>query len=158
MRTILALLTGMLLSASLAHAQPGAPTGPPPAFKIVTSVDKDKGMIVFKETVYRHVPVSKEIVMIVNGQQVKKTVTEYVAVAEERLFEINAANSRIITPDGKQLPIDEVWMRVKAKSVVVVSATSDATAQAYLRALSAETLVIIPAAPKNEPIPQPKKE
>ena len=49
-------------------------------------------------------------------------------------------------------------MRVKAKSVVVVSATSDAPAQAYLRALSAETLVIIPAAPKNEPIPQPKKE
>src|SRR5262249_59662177 len=101
------------------------------------------------ERLYKHVPVIREVVEIVNGQQVKKTVTTYETVAEERLIEINAANSRIITPDGKQLPIDEVWKRLKANTVVVVSADSSTPAAPYLLALSAETLIIIPGPTKK---------
>jgi hypothetical protein len=143
MKLILPILACSLIMASSAVAQPG-PNGPPPSFKIVTSTDSAKGHIVFHEPVYRTVPVQKEIVEIVNGQQVKKTVTEYVTVAETRETKIDATNSRVITPDGKQLPIDEVWKRLKANTVVVVSANSSTPPAPYLRALSAETLIIIP--------------
>src|SRR2546423_350614 len=106
MRTA-AIIAALLLSSSAVYAQP-------PAFKTVTSTDPKKGVIVFRETSYKTVPVLKEIIENVNGQQVKKVVTETVLVAEERLVRVNAAKSRIITPDGKQLPIDQVWKRVKA--------------------------------------------
>src|SRR5437763_17190335 len=99
-----AILVAALLSCSVAYAQPPAP---PPTFKTVTSTDPKKGVIVFRETSYKTVPVLKEIIENVNGQQVKKVVTETVMVAEERLVSVNAAKSRIITPDGKQLPIDQ---------------------------------------------------
>jgi hypothetical protein len=143
MKLILPILACSLIMASVAAAQPG-PNGPPPSFKIVTSTDSAKGHIVFHETVYRTVPVQKEFVEIVNGQQVKKTVTGYETVAESRETKIDATNSSIITPDGKQLPIDEVWKRLKANTVVVVSANSSTPSAPYLRALSAETLIIIP--------------
>jgi len=149
MKTTLAVLTGLLLAPSAAQAQPGGQLGSAPTFKVVASTDKAKGSIVFRERLYKHVPVIREVVEIVNGQQVKKTVTTYETVAEERLIEINAANSRIITPDGKQLPIDEVWKRLKANTVVVVSADSSTPAAPYLRALSAETLIIIPGPTKK---------
>ena len=148
MKAIILILACPLLMASPAWAQ-SRPTGPPPSFKIVGSTDPAKGLIVFREVLYKHVPVAREVVEIVNGQQVKKTVTTYETVAEERLIEINAANSRIITPDGKQLPIDEVWKRLKANTVVVVSADSSTPAAPYLRALSAETLIIIPGPTKK---------
>ena len=71
--------------------------------------------------------------------------------------------SRIITASGKQLPIDEVWKRVKANSVIVFSGSYEAPAEAYLRTLSAEAVVIIPGAGAiNEnrpppPVPEKKK-
>jgi hypothetical protein len=148
MKPLLSILGCSLIMASVAVAQPG-PNGPPPSFKIVTSTDPAKGHIVFGETVYRAVPVQREIVEIVNGQQVKRTVTEYVTVAESRETKIDATNSRVITTDGKQLPIDEVWKRLKANTVVVVSADSSTPSAAYLRALSAQTLVIVPGPMKK---------
>src|SRR6516165_5586848 len=143
MKLILPILACSLIMASVTVAQPG-PNGPSPSFKIVTSTDSAKGHIVFHETVYRTVPVQKEFVEIVNGQQVTKTVTGYETVAERRETKIDATNSSIITPDGKQLPIDEVWKRLKANTVVVVSANSSTPSAPYLRALSAQTLIIIP--------------
>lgn len=149
MKSNLVILTCLLLAPSLAQAQPGGQPGPAPTFKVVASTDKAKGLIVFREILYKHVPVTREVVEIVNGQQVKVTRTALETVAEERLIEINAANSRVITPDGKQLPIDEVWKRLKANTVVVVSAHSSTPSAPYLRALSAETLTIIPGPMKK---------
>jgi hypothetical protein len=143
MKPILSIVTGLLIIASVAVAQPG-PSGPPPSFKVVGSTDPAKGLIVFRETVYRTVPVQREVVEIVNGVRIKKTVTGYETVAEERTTQIDATNSRVITPAGKQLPIDEVWKKLKANTVVAVSADGNTPAAAYLRALNAETLIIIP--------------
>jgi hypothetical protein len=156
MRFAIAIVAAVTIATGAAHAQPGQQE-PPPVFKVVNSTDKNKGVIAFRYTVNRAVPVQKEIVVIENGQQVKRTVVEHVWVAEERLMQIDAAKSRIITPDGKQLPIDEVWNRVKANSVVVVSGNGQPPAQAYLRALNAETIVIIPPPGPDEARP-PKKE
>jgi hypothetical protein len=85
---------------------------------------------------------------------VTKTVTEYVQVLEQRMVAYNAANSRVITPDGKQLPIDEVWKRVKKDTVIAVSANGNTPAAGFLAALRADTLVMIPPMPKV-PVPAP---
>lgn len=75
--------------------------------------------------------------------------TEYQTVLEQALQVFDVRTSKIITPDGKQVPIDDVWKRLKAKSVVVVSSDSNTPAQHFLRALNAETLIIIPAQVKK---------
>jgi hypothetical protein len=143
MKAIVLFLACPLLMASPAWAQSG-PSGPPPSFKIVGSTDPAKGLIVFREILYKTVQVQREVVELVNGMTIKRTVTENVFVPEERTTQIDATNSRVITPDGKQLPIDEVWKRLKANTVVLVSADGNTPAAAYLRALNAQTLVIIP--------------
>ena len=156
MRIVLALVASLLLSGSLL-AQPD-PSGPPPTLKLVANVNKEKGTIGFLLTVTKSVPVEVEREVEVNGQKMKVKATVYEFVQTQQVIDINLAQSRIITPDGKKVPIDEVWKRLKKNSVVVVSGDGNAPAQAFLRALNAETLVIIPPAPKNEFLPPPKKE
>jgi predicted P-loop ATPase/GTPase len=150
MKLAFAIVTTILLLAGHVSAQP-APAGPPPVFKVVNAADKTKGLIEFIETVTRVVPeqreVFKEIVVVKDGVQVKEVVKEkvsvYVPVTEQRIVMIDAAKSRVITPDGKQLPIDEVWKRLKKDTVVLVSSDGNTPAQAYLKALNQETLVVI---------------
>jgi hypothetical protein len=152
------------LCTTVAHAQqPPAFLGAPPAFKTVASTNKEKGQITFLETVVRMVPEQRARVVIRDGKQITENVTVQRPVFEQTLRLFDATKSRVITPDGKQLPIDEVWKRLKANTVVVVSADGNTPAQVYLRALSADTLVIIPgpaapmAVPAPMPIPVPKK-
>jgi hypothetical protein len=124
MKPALAILTTTLLLASQATAQP-APAGPPPTFKVVSGTDKTKGLIEFIETTTRLVPerreVLKEIAVVIDGRQVKQVVTEvvmvHVPVTVQSKVVIDAAKARVITPDGKQLPIDEVWKRLKQDTV-----------------------------------------
>jgi hypothetical protein len=151
MKSILAVLAAMLLSANLAQAQPPSPT---PAFKVIVSADKAKGVIAHHETTYRTVPVLREVEEIVNGQTVKKAVTSFETISEVRLVEINVAGGRVITPDGKQVPNDDLWKRLKKDAVVVVSGSGEAPAPEFLRALNAQTLVIIPGPAKLTPPPK----
>ena len=142
MKSAFAILASLLCMASVATAQP-ASSGLPPVFKIVTSTDKTKGQIVLLETVAKAVPVDKVIrVITADGPELRK-VTEFVIVYEKRTVVIDATKSRVITPDGKQLPIDEVWKRLKKNTVVAASDDGNTPAQEYLRALSAETLIVI---------------
>jgi hypothetical protein len=143
MKAIVSIFACPLLAVSVALAQP-APTGLPPSFKIVSGTDPAKGLIAFREITYRTVQVQREVAEVVNGMTIKKTVTSNEIVAEERTTQIDASSSRVITPDGKQLPIEEVWKRLKANTVVAVSADGNTPAAAFLRALNAQTLVIIP--------------
>lgn len=152
MNPICTVLTSFFYLASTAAAQPGVP----PTFKTVASVDKEKGQIVFAYTVVKSVPQEVEVVIIKDGQVFKERQTRYTYISEQRLSAIDASKSRVITPDGKQLPIDEVWKRLKPSTVVVVSADGNTPAQAYLQALNPATLVIIPP-PIIPPPPQPKQ-
>jgi hypothetical protein len=150
MRTIIA-AAALLLLASLATAQVNIP----PAFKVIANVDKDKGHIIYADNIIRMVPVQKQVMKIVNGQNVVEVVTEYVSVVETRNVLIEAAKSRVITPDGKQLALDEVWKRLKANDVFALAADSNTPAKVYLRALSPDTLVVIPPAVAMPPVPVP---
>ena len=59
--------------------------------------------------------------------------------------------SRVITTDGKQLPIDEVWKRLKPNTIVAISGNFNVPHESYLRALNPEILVIIPPEVKDAP-------
>jgi hypothetical protein len=142
------------MTMSVAVAQPGAPKGSPPVFKIVASVDQAKGHIVFHEFMYKSEPRVEKRKVVKNGQEVIEEVTVMVQVPFMMAIPLDATASRVITPDGKQLPIDEVWKRVKAKTAVVVSTDHNTPDPAFLRALNADTLIIIPSAPP--PIKAPK--
>jgi hypothetical protein len=137
----------VLLSATLVAAQPGAGTDFPPAFKMVTNVDQKKGQVIILETVHKAVPVLVERIVVVNGKEERVTETRNEMVSEQRMIAIDMSNSRVITPDGKQLTLDDVWKKMKAKSVIVMSANGDTPAAVYLRALNPETLIVIPGAP-----------
>jgi hypothetical protein len=123
------------------------PQGLPPAFKVVVSTNPDKGELIFLDTVIRYVTEERFVQENVNGVQITKTVKVQVPVIEQRHILTDIGKGRVITPDGKQLPIEEVWKRLKANSVVLVSGDMNTPAPAYLRALNAETLVVIPAPP-----------
>lgn len=141
-----------LASAPLVIAQPGG-LGLPPSFKMVANVDQKKGQVFIQETVYKAVPVMVQRAVIVNGKQEIVTETRTEMVAEQRVVVIDMAISRVITPDEKQLALDDVWKKVKSNSVIVMSADGKTPGAAYLRALNPETLVIIPGPPAP-----PKKE
>jgi hypothetical protein len=161
MRIPIAVLAGFLCAAGVANAQPSSP----PAFKIVDGANKDKGVITFRETSVRYVAENRTVTKKENGIDVTRVITVKVPVFVQTLVEVDATKSRVITPDGKQLPIDEVWKRLKKDTVVVVSSDGNTPAQAFLRALNAETLVIIapqtlvpPSPPVDVPPLEKKKE
>lgn len=154
MRTFSVTLIGLLLLSSVAGAQPGPSVAP--VFKVVAKTDKNKGVITFRETEMKFVPQQRAVVEIVNGLKVVKNVTDSVPVFVESYSTMNAGESRFITADGKQVPIDEVWKRATANTVVVVSNDGNTPPQAYLRALSADTIIIIPPLARQAPVPAPK--
>ena len=135
-------LTAFLFAAGQVPAQP--PKGSPPVFKVVDTTEPKSGKILFKEIVHQAVQVFEKRKVLQNGVEVVVDVAVNKFVAVEVMTLIEANKCQIITPDGKQLPIDEVWKRVKAKSVVVVSGTGETPGQVYLNLLAADTIIIIP--------------
>lgn len=143
---------GLLSIAGVANAQI------PPTFKTVANADREKGKIALVDVVAKIVYVQVPRVIIKDGKEFTETVNEGRVVYEPRMVYHDAARSRVITPDGKQLPIDEVWKQLKPKMVVVVSADGKTPAPEYLRTLNAETLVLILPLAAPESIPLPKKD
>jgi hypothetical protein len=146
MKRLFAILACVLLAASRSSGQP---PGPPPIFHVVSKTIPDKGLIFL----VRYEPVTEQVAVKVlvniNGQIVEETRSEKRVVYTTVQYSMDIANARVITPDGKQMPIDEVWKRLKANTVVVLSGDGNTPAQPYLRALSSETLVIIPGPMKK---------
>lgn len=148
MRFILALIAAVLLiRSSIAQA----PVDPAPVFKLITSTAPKKGEITYLELIPKIMLVDFPRPVIVDGQRFIETVKVEQTYYEKRLIIIDAAKSRIMTPDGTQLPIDEVWKRIKANTIVAISPEGKTPAQPYLRALGADTLIIIP--PAHVPLP-----
>src|SRR5262249_2298008 len=114
MRFLVALAALVLAAAGPVVAQP--PKGPPPLFKIVSETNRDKGQILFKELGFKTEFRTEKRQVLQNGQTIDVEVQVQVLIPFEQVVTINAANSRVITLDGKQLRIDDVWNRVKAKT------------------------------------------
>src|SRR5262249_46641963 len=134
-----------LLTFVFATAAHGQMPGPAPTFMHVRSTVPEKGHAILLNLL----PVPRQVAVVekinVNGQFIERTriVTAYTFESIQSTYELSGA--RVITPDGKQLPIDEVWKRLKENVVVAVAGDSNTPNEAYLRALHNDTLVIIPA-------------
>ena len=136
-----------MMSANMAAVQTPAPKGPPPKFVIVHDTYPAQGTIVLSTAkVYTEKYQVKQNVNV-NGQVMERTQYHYRAVYQYDT--LDAHDSCVMTPDGKQLPIDEVWKRLKLNTLLVVSGDGKRPASEFLRALSADTLVFIPAPPKK---------
>ena len=111
----------------------------------------DKGLIFF--TIHQkrleQVPVKEKINVDGKVIEVVTLITREVYVPVEAHVEIT--KGRVISPDGKQLPNDQVWKRLKAGSVIVLSMEGITPAEPYLRALNKDTLIVIPG-PSTEQI------
>jgi hypothetical protein len=155
MRT-LCVFAALLALVNLAQAQPELP-GPSPVLRVVTKIDKGKGTIEVAEV--RRLPVqsTKLVTVIIDGQQVQQAVREITYTTVTATAMMNVAESRVITPNGKDVPVSEVWKRLKLNMVLVVSQDDNIPAQPYLRALASDCLVLIPPAQKGAPValPQP---
>ncbi len=160
MKAALAILVCCSLTAGIALAQSGGPRGAPPTFATIVKTTPAKGEIVLQQLK----PVEKAVEVVKKVRQNDKDVIvkEIVVVTDLVPYHLSlqATAIRFITPDGKGVPIDEVWKRLKANTVIAVSADSETPAAAYLRALHPETLVMIPVLPSGTPaekIPEQKK-
>lgn len=140
---------------------------PPPFFKMLDSADKAKGEIAWIDEDLGARPVQKQVTEFVDGVPVQKTVTEYVWNKGTRRTVVDLTSSRVITPDGKQVALDDAWKRLNKGSVVLISYDpTTPPAQAYLDTLKEGTLIVmLPAvskekigAPRKEPIAPPKKQ
>lgn len=122
--------------------------GPAPVFSYVRSTMPEKGhaVLVRTQTVIAEEPYTEKV--NINGKLVDVTRIKRVnkEVEVDTVYDLSA--SRVITANGKQLPIDEVWKRLKANTIVVISGGFETPPEAFLRALNPEVLVIVPALPK----------
>src|SRR5437588_338408 len=110
MRRAFAIVAGLLLTTCAANAQPGVP----PVFKVVVKTEPAKGQILFNELLFKTEARVEKRKVLKDGKEVEEQVTVEVMIPYMTTAMIDATNSRIITPNGKQLPIDEVWRRLKA--------------------------------------------
>lgn len=148
MRSIVAFFV-LALTVGFLTAQGPQPV-PAPTLHVLSRVMPEKGhaIITQSRTVFEERFVVERVME--NGMvvEVKRAVKVPVQVEYHVVYDI--ASSRVITPDGKQLPIDEVWKRLKANTVVAISGNFETPSASYLQALNPNTLVIIPAPPKKE--------
>jgi hypothetical protein len=141
MKYVIAMLSCLLIVSEVMAQD--APKGPPPVLKAVTSVDSTKGLIEFNEVRYVIEEVQKVVVEIVNGEKVEKVIREQRMVPVGQIIQVETAKSCFITPDGKQVPVDDVWKRVKANTVVAFVDGDKAPDAPFLQALNPQTIVII---------------
>jgi hypothetical protein len=154
MRFLIAIL-GCFVVVTAADAQPPGIPQAAPRLHVVRETTPAKGAIVLIHLSVEQVPVEVEETVIKDGEKIVVKKIVYKGVYVERSLNIDATKSRIITRDGKQVPIEEVWKRLKPNIVVAVSADENAPAAPFLHALSEETLIIIPVPPA--PVAPPKQ-
>jgi hypothetical protein len=143
------ILSLILLSPNVASAQTTVPKGPPPTFALVQEFTPQKGEIVLTRMVGVELFVPYVAKMVIDGKEQAVTKFKVEIRYEIRLATIDASSSRVITPDGKQLPIDEVWKRLKKQQVILES--SETPHAAYLGALHPDALVLIRGPSTKQP-------
>jgi hypothetical protein len=136
-----------MVSLVLAGFACGQPAGPAPTFVVVRDAVPGQGLIVLSTMKLVNELTPRQQIYVVNGRVMTRT--HYMSRWYYIQDTLDARDSCVITPDGMQLPIDEVWRRLKPGTVLVVSGDFNRPAPEFLRALSGDTLVFTPAAPKK---------
>jgi hypothetical protein len=175
MRTPFAIMAGFLFLAGTATAQPKAVPAPralPPMLRVVTNVHKDDGRIAFAVTEVKSLKSTKSVRELVDGVFVTRIFPEETPYVERSIHGLTigvhtviapdgtkttTVGFRVVTPDGKAVSAQDALKRLKEDSVIAISADSEIPDPAFLRALSPDTLVLIPPAPKSKEPAPPKK-
>ncbi len=130
------------------------PKGPAPTLQYFKA---DGESLVRNLQVAKAVPVQtqREVTRVVNGQEVKETVTVTVyqtQIVTEQM-KVAAKNATFATAAGKKLTTEEALGRLKDGAICVVAYKPNAVEAMYLKAFKDETLVI--TLPEPVPVPQP---
>jgi hypothetical protein len=131
------------------------PDGPPPAIKVVSAVDADKGVVTFLRVETVKVPVQVTEIVNVGGQQVMVTRTILKDGLRTSYVTQSLQNVRFGTAAGQALKLDEALKRLKPGTAVLVSSDGKAISPAYLAIVNPETLVLVPPVAEALPVPLP---
>lgn len=130
------------------------PKGPAPTLQYFKA---DGDSLVRTVQVTKAVPVQtqREVTRVVNGQEVKETVTvtEYVTQVVTESVKVAAKEATFGTAAGKKLTTDDALARLKDGAICVMVFKPRTVEAAYLKAIKDETLVI--TLPEPTPVPQP---
>jgi hypothetical protein len=146
MKRILPALLALLVAESLFAAPVPEAAGPAPDVAIVT---RDGDNLVWDVTVYKAVPVAKEVVVVIDGKATKKVITEtqMVPVHETQLLPLK--DIRAWTADGKPLDAAALARRLDRKTPVLLSRDGRPLGAAY-RGLFRDDAIIL-ALPQSQP-------
>lgn len=130
---------------SVVHSQPPA-LGPAPKILLVDAVTPDQGIVAIavEKTVTEVVPVVVEEKVIVNGMEmiVARTVLQTVSKVVQVKQAWNAGANKAFDSSGQPLTKEEVFKRLKAGDAVLVVPAGQKLAQAFLRLLSKDAVIL----------------
>jgi hypothetical protein len=156
MKRILSAVLALVVPASLLAAPVPEPPGPAPE---ITIVRKEGGNLIREVIVYKAVPVTREIAVVVDGKTVKRTVTEAQLVPVTELQAVPLKDVRAWTGDGKPLDADALARRLEKQTPVLISRDGRPLSAAY-RALVRDDAIILalpqtegPKVPELRPLP-----
>lgn len=136
-------MLNVLLLSIIAAPAPGAtalPKGQAPHFLVISVKDSN---LVAKVTVYKTVPVTKQVVVNVNGKQETRTYTEYETVVMERLHQYPLKTTTATYADGRKID-DKTLVKLLAKpTLVVLSGNGQTIDAAYLKLFKKDTIVLV---------------
>jgi hypothetical protein len=163
---VVAVSMSILASTAIAQEKPKVPTGPPPVFRTVTSIDKAMSELELAEIQTKFVAetvneeVKKEGKVELRSKAIFKPV--YVQVRTK----LALASAEVFDAAGKKLSREDVPKRLTAGATVLVSADGKKVDTVYLSVITADTLVLVspeyvkPAAPAGPSpiVPSPPKK
>jgi hypothetical protein len=118
-----------------------APVGPAPTLIFVRT--GNNGGIEYQSTETQHVPVEVETTVNVNGkQEIRKSIV-YKPVTVIQMKSLEKSSFDVLDVDGKKVE-EAVWNKtLKGGVIVLFSGSAALPDSAYLKALKADTLVVV---------------
>jgi hypothetical protein len=140
MRSILVASVAVLATAAVVSAQGTAVT-----VAVLDKADREREQITIRSQVTEMVPVTKEIVVVINGKNETRTITEYASIMREMEVNITLTAHDAFTADGKRLDKQALWQRLQPKTVVVLG--SETLLQPHVRQVFRENVILLVARP-----------
>ncbi len=130
------------------------PAGPPPVIMTVVELAADRGELVCEQTLAEQVPVTKYVTVKEEGVERKVPVTAFETRIVTSRTKHQLKQCEFYSAAGKKLTDEEARKRLTAGSVVLVS-SGRTPADAYLKVLRDDALILVSSAPVGPPTTPP---
>jgi hypothetical protein len=130
------------------------PAGPPPLIAIVVEMAADRGELICEQTAAEQVPVTKIVTVEKEGvvKQIPVTTLETRNITSRTKHQLKQCEFYSVA--GKKLTDEEARKRLTAGSIVLVAA-GRTPADAYLKVLRDDVLILVSTAPVVPPTTPP---